>query len=112
MSAGRSFRIEAAKHFRLADITRRLSAPCRGLVSAVKSAMGTISRRRLIGIAASLAAGSRVATRASALQDADRPRRPASLVAERVPERYQSLPFEAQQLGGILADRMRVNVEG
>ena len=74
--------------------------------------MGTISRRRLIGIAASLAAGSRVATHASALQAADPPRRPEPLVAERVPERYQSLPFEAQQLGGILADRMRVNVEG
>jgi DUF1680 family protein len=29
-----------------------------------------------------------------------------------VPERYQSLPFESQQLSGILADRMRVNVEG
>jgi hypothetical protein len=27
-------------------------------------------------------------------------------------ERYTSLPFEAQQLGGIFADRMRVNVEG
>jgi uncharacterized protein len=74
--------------------------------------MGTISRRRLIGIAASLAVGSRVATRASALQAADPPRRPEPLVAERVPERYKSLPFEAQQLGGIFADRMRVNVEG
>jgi DUF1680 family protein len=29
-----------------------------------------------------------------------------------VPERYHSIPFEAQQLGGILAERMRVNVEG
>jgi len=74
--------------------------------------MGTISRRELIGIAAGLAAGSRVATPASAVQAADPPRRPEPLVAERVPERYISLPFEAQQLGGIFADRMRVNVEG
>src|SRR5882757_2708767 len=74
--------------------------------------MGSISRRRLIGIAAGLAAGSRVAARASALQAADPPQPPEPLVAERVPERYKSLPFEAQQLGGIFAERMRVNVEG
>src|SRR5882762_10308275 len=74
--------------------------------------MGTISRRELIRIAAGLAAGSRVAARASAVQAADPPRRPEPLVPERVPERYISLPFEAQQLGGIFADRMRVNVEG
>jgi uncharacterized protein len=74
--------------------------------------MATISRPRLIGITATLAAGSRVAARANVLQAADRPRRPEPLVAERVPERYQSLPCESQQLSGILADRMRVNVEG
>ena len=71
-----------------------------------------MSRRRLIEIAAGLAAASRVTTHASALQAADPPRRPEPLVAERVPERYQSLPFKSLQVSGILADRMRVNVEG
>jgi DUF1680 family protein len=75
--------------------------------------MGTISRRRLIQIAAAIAAGTRAAARARAQQwTADIPRRAEPLVAERVAERYTSLPFEAQQLGGIFADRMRVNVEG
>lgn len=80
--------------------------------------MATISRRLLIQIAAALAAGCRrSACAAVAREDApqlarNRPRRPEPLIAELVPERYTSLPFEAQQLGGILAERMRVNVEG
>jgi DUF1680 family protein len=76
--------------------------------------MGTISRRQLIQIATALAAGSHVVARGDASQRATSlPRqRPEPLIAERVPERYTSLPFEAQQLGGIFADRMRVNVEG
>jgi DUF1680 family protein len=72
--------------------------------------MGTVSRRQLIQIAAALAAGSRVGAApqwASAV-----PRRPEPVVAEQVPERFESLPFEAQQLGGLLGERIRVNVEG
>src|SRR3984893_2465893 len=75
--------------------------------------MSTISRRQLIQIATALAAGSHVVARGDASHPATNlTRRPEPLVAERVPERYTSLPFEAQQLGGIFADRMRVNVEG
>jgi DUF1680 family protein len=70
--------------------------------------MGTISRRQLIQIAAALAAGSGGGARA----DTSLRRRPEPLIAERVPEHYTSLPFEAQQLGGVFADRMRVNAEG
>ena len=33
------------------------------------------------------------------------------LVPERIVERFQSLPFESQQIGGLLAKRMKVNVE-
>jgi len=80
--------------------------------------MGTLSRRQLIQMAAALASGSGGgACAAPAHGDAPQratnlPRLPEPLIAEQVPERYTSLPFEAQQLGGILADRMRVNVEG
>ena len=56
--------------------------------------------------------GARVTTRTNALQAAVPVQRPEPLVCERVPERYRSIPFEAQQLGGIFAERMRVNVEG
>jgi DUF1680 family protein len=75
--------------------------------------MSTISRRQLIQIAAFFAAGSRVDAR----EDGPRwgtnlPRRPEPLIAEQVAERYTPLPFEAQQLGGLFAERMQVNVEG
>lgn len=35
----------------------------------------------------------------------------APVVPEKVAERFQSLPFESQQIGGLLAERMKVNVE-
>jgi hypothetical protein len=73
--------------------------------------MHTISRRQLLQIATGLAAGSSLAAHGDVQQRPTHlPRRPEPLIAERVPERYTSLPFEAQQLGGIFADRMRVNV--
>lgn len=37
---------------------------------------------------------------------------PESVVPERVPERLTSLPFESQEIGGLIADRMRINLEG
>jgi DUF1680 family protein len=79
--------------------------------------MTRISRRQLIQIAGVLAASCRGGACAAATRDAPQPvtnirQRPEPVVAERVPECYTSLPFEAQQLGGIFADRMRVNVEG
>jgi DUF1680 family protein len=78
-----------------------------------RSAMDMISRRQLLQIATALAAGSRVAARADAPQWATNlARRPEPLIAERVAERYTSIPFETQQLGGVLAERMRVNVQG
>src|SRR6266704_1353865 len=74
--------------------------------------MGTISRRQLMQIAAALAASSRVTAQGDVALAGNLPRRPDPRVAEQVAELYTSLPFEAQQLGGIFADRMRVNVEG
>jgi uncharacterized protein len=64
-------------------------------------------------IALALAAGCRVGARSDAAASGTKlGPRPQPLITERVPELCTSLPFEAQQLGGILADRMRVNVEG
>ncbi|MFL6601653.1 MAG: glycoside hydrolase family 127 protein [Steroidobacteraceae bacterium] len=75
--------------------------------------MVTISRRQLIQLGAALAASSRAAARGDAPQaPRNLPRPPEPVVAEQVAERYKSLPFEAQQLGGLFAERMRVNVEG
>jgi hypothetical protein len=63
--------------------------------------MTVISRRELLQIAAGVAAAG--ATRAPAQADthgtAVRPARVELLVAERVPERFASLAFEAQELG-------------
>jgi hypothetical protein len=66
--------------------------------------MGTISRRDLFELAALAAAAS--AVRASARSEIGPP-----LVAEKVPERFTSLAFEAQELGGLFAGRMETNVE-
>ena len=76
--------------------------------------MGRISRREVLQLAATVAAtGGGVAVRAdSGREAANPPRRPKFVVAERVPERCTSLPFEAQELHGLFAERMRINVEG
>jgi uncharacterized protein len=76
--------------------------------------MSVISRRELLQIAAGVAAAG--ATRAPAQADTHdtvvRSARVEPLVAERVPERFASLSFEAQELGGLFAARMGTNVEG
>src|SRR5580704_8046835 len=76
--------------------------------------MSVISRRELLQIAAGVTAAG--ATRAPAQADTHgidvRPARVEPLVAERVPERFASLSFEAQELGGLFAARMGTNVEG
>jgi DUF1680 family protein len=76
--------------------------------------MSVISRRELLQIAAGMAAAGATGAPAQAdTQDAVvRPARVEPLVAERVPERFASLAFEAQQLDGLFAARMGTNVEG
>jgi hypothetical protein len=68
-----------------------------------------ISRRQLFELAAAIAAvagawGGRTAAHGNVS-------RPTPLVAERVPERFTSIAFEAQELGGLLATRMATNVD-
>ncbi|MBV9911597.1 MAG: glycoside hydrolase family 127 protein, partial [Sinobacteraceae bacterium] len=41
-----------------------------------------------------------------------RRRAPRFAVPEQVPEALVSVPFESQELGGVLAERMRTNVQG
>ena len=76
--------------------------------------MSRISRRQLIQVAAAAAtvAGIRAQADAPPPGAARRPRWPEPIVPERVPERFTSLPFESQELGGLFAERMRINVEG
>jgi DUF1680 family protein len=76
--------------------------------------MKRLSRRELMRIAATAATLPWIG---SAAANAPRPaanRRPAPrfAVAEQVPEAFVSVPFESQQLGGLLAERMRTNVQG
>src|SRR5207248_675554 len=78
-------------------------------------ALPIFSRRELIRIAAASAvtlpsAGTPATT--ARLQAANRPRAPEFAVAEQVPEVFTSLPSGSQELRGVLADRMRINVEG
>ena len=76
--------------------------------------MSVISRRELLQIAAGMAAAGATGAPAQAdIHDAVvRPAGVEPLVAERVPERFASLAFEAQELGGLFAARMGTNVEG
>ena len=77
--------------------------------------MDRLSRRELMRIAAAAATlpwlGAR-ATTSAPLQAASRRHAPEFAVTEQVPEAFVSLPFEAQELGGLFAERMRTNVEG
>lgn len=75
--------------------------------------MSQISRRELLQIAAGAAAAGAAGptTQADIRGKVGRPARVEPLVAERVPERFTSLAFEAQQLGGLFAARMGTNVE-
>jgi len=76
--------------------------------------MERLSRRELMRIAAAAAtlpwAGA-AATNAPQ-PTANRRHAPKFAVAEQVPEVFVSAPFESQQLGGLLAERMRSNVQG
>ena len=75
--------------------------------------MSVISRRELLQIAAGVAAAgaTRAPAQASTHDIVVRPARVEPLVAEQVPERFASLEFEAQELGGLFAARMGTNVE-
>ncbi|HTL91572.1 MAG TPA: beta-L-arabinofuranosidase domain-containing protein, partial [Steroidobacteraceae bacterium] len=77
--------------------------------------MDRLSRRELMRIAAAAATlpwlGAR-ATTSAPLQAASRRHAPEFAVTEQVPEAFFPLPFEAQELGGLFAERMRTNVEG
>ncbi len=77
--------------------------------------MQKISRRDLIEWGVAFAtAGLSVDSSADGLPDplTRRSKNPRPWVAERVAEKLTPLPFEAQQLSGPLAERMRINVEG
>ena len=77
--------------------------------------MGRLSRRELMRIAAAAATLPWLGTRARAsahLQAASQRHAPEFAVTEKVPEAFVSLPFESQELGGLLAERMRANVDG
>lgn len=66
--------------------------------------MNTLSRREVLHILAAAAA-------VRAVQATSDNAGAAPVVAEKIRERYQALPFESQHLGGLLAERMQVNVE-
>src|SRR6516165_8379172 len=76
--------------------------------------MGIPSRRALMRIAAAAATLPWVGAPAKVarLQAASRGRAAQFAVAEQIPEAFVSLPFESQELRGLLAERMRVNVQG
>ena len=75
--------------------------------------MGTVSRRKLLQLAAAAAVpGGGAPPRPSWATPRGAARAPAPAVAERVPEALTPVPFESQQLGGLLAERMRINLTG
>lgn len=76
--------------------------------------MSKLSRRDLVQALAVAAAVPFGATHAN-LAFASPPtpgRRAAPRVPETITERFASLPFESQEIGGILAERMKISVEG
>jgi uncharacterized protein len=74
--------------------------------------MTAISRRDLFHLAAALAATGAAGRSANAGAPTSHVRPPAPAVAERVTDRWTAVPFESQSLGGVLAERIRTNVEG
>jgi DUF1680 family protein len=74
--------------------------------------MTAISRRDLLQLVATVTAAGLAVPSANAQKQPGRARQPAPAVAERVPDRWTPIPFESQSLGGVLAERMRINVEG
>lgn len=73
--------------------------------------MGRISRRELMRMAAAAATLPWVGATATH-GPANRRDAPKFAVAEKVPELYSSVPPGSQELGGLLAERMRTNVQG
>jgi uncharacterized protein len=78
--------------------------------------MSTVSRREIIQAMAAAAAACTpmVSTRAQAAPVASSSAWKGTIpvVPELIQERFLSLPFESQEIGGLLSDRMKVNVEG
>jgi hypothetical protein len=76
--------------------------------------MERLSRRELMRIAAAAATLPWVGAAATNAPQptANRRHAPKFAVAEQVPEAFVSVPFESQELGGLLAERMRTNVQG
>ena len=75
--------------------------------------MERLSRRELVRIAAAVATLPWVGAAATNAPQPTANRRPAPkfAVAEQVPEAFVSVPFDSQQLGGLLAERIRTNVQ-
>jgi DUF1680 family protein len=79
----------------------------------IKARMGRLSRRELMRIAAATATLPWVGAAATNAPQPSMSRRPPKFaVAEQVPEVFTAVPFESQELGGSLAERMRTNVQG
>ncbi len=68
--------------------------------------MNPLSRREVLQLLAMAAALPAAAAAQVSSKDSVAP-----LVPEKIKERFQSLPFESQQIGGLLAQRMQINVE-
>src|SRR5215471_12785402 len=75
--------------------------------------MERLSRRELVRIAAAVATLPWVGAAAANAPQPTANRRPAPkfAVAEQVPEAFVSVPFDSLQLGGLLAERIRTNVQ-
>jgi DUF1680 family protein len=76
--------------------------------------MNTISRREVLQAMAAASAAPFVVGCAHTARDTAAARAPGivPVIREVVPERFTSLPFESQQLGGLFAERMKINVDG
>ncbi len=73
--------------------------------------MSALSRREALQVVAAAAVAPAVCvSRSEDPLAATQGARP--IVAEMIKERFVPLPFEAQQLGGMLGERMRINVAG
>src|ERR1700722_328650 len=74
--------------------------------------MSNISRRELVQSLIAGAAAVGIADTVPARTALSEPMAQApSVVAYKIKERFQSIPFESQQLHGLFADRIRTNLE-
>jgi len=68
-----------------------------------------ISRREMILLSAAVVSGKYL--RADKVLQRSSPLASREVVPEKIVERFKPLPYESQQIGGLFAERMKVNVE-